>query len=63
MASPKLSAAQIKALSSHLGGKPMTRTMVMPKLKPAASKLTPTAPGMDAEDMIDGGSDEDKEKE
>ena len=62
MASPKLSAAQIKALSSHLGGKPMTRKTVMPPLKSAPSKLMPVAPGMDAEDLVDGGADEDKEK-
>lgn len=56
----KLSSAQIKALSTHLGGKPITRKTAMPPMK--ASKLTPTAPGMDAEDLIDGGADEDTEK-
>lgn len=64
MAGPKLSTAQIKALATHLGGKPMTRKMTMPPMKAASSKLmAPTVPGMDAEDMMDGGADEATEKE
>jgi hypothetical protein len=55
---PKLSPAQIKALSSHLGGKPMGRPM--PPMKSAMPSMTP--PGMDAEDLIDGGADEATEK-
>jgi hypothetical protein len=57
----KLSSAQIKALTSHLGGKPMTRKTQMPPLK-AMNKLAPKAPGVDAEDLIDGGADEATEK-
>lgn len=56
----KLSSAQIKALSTHLGGKPMGRKTSFPPMKP--TKLAPTAPGMDAEDMLDGGADEATEK-
>lgn len=62
MAKQKLSAAQIKALATHLGGKPMTRKTVVPPLKAFPSKLQPSAPGMDAEDLIDGGADEATEK-
>lgn len=51
---PKLSTAQIKALSTHLGGKPITRKTTMPPMK--------AAPAMDAEDLIDGGADEATEK-
>ena len=54
----KLSSAQIKALASHLDGKPMTRKMSAP-----AKSVKPVGPGMDAEDLLDGGADEDKEKD
>lgn len=63
MAKSKLSIAQIKALSNHLGGKPISRKTVMPPLKAAPSKLKPVAPSMDAEDLLDGSADEATEKD
>jgi hypothetical protein len=45
----KLTSAQVKALSEHLGGKPMAAKM--PPLKTAGKKI-------DAEDLADGGIDE-----
>lgn len=58
MAKAKLSAAQIKALASHLGGKPMSRKTVMPPMKKALNGPKTVPPGMDPEDLMDGGADE-----
>jgi hypothetical protein len=55
-AKAKLSSAQIKALATHLGGKPLTRKTQFPKTP--AKSLAPVGPGMDAEDKLDGGIDE-----
>jgi hypothetical protein len=59
---PKVNAAMAKALATHLGGKPMTRKTTMPSMKQPKPSLTPTMPGMDPEDMLDGGADEATEK-